>query len=116
MTKFTIKKAYQVSAILKDGSRVWYDTDPNSGGYPYWSKFHSQKTFESLDKVPTFGPADYMRTSGGVIRIEILEVEITARVLQVEDLVSRTKAKAMAEIEAIQAELARKIALLEGSE
>ena len=112
-TSFTIRKAYVLSAIKKDGSRVYYDTDAHSGGYPYWSTWASiHKEFPSLDKVPTIGPKDYMRNE--VTSIEVLEVSYKAKVVQTTELVSEAKAKAMAEIDKIQKELARKIASLEG--
>jgi hypothetical protein len=110
---FTIRKAYQLSAIDKAGKRVYYDTDAHSGGYPYWSTYHNDRTFESLDKIPTFSGTDYMRRE--VTRIEILEVKISAKVVQTTEIVSEAKAKAMAEIAKIEKELARKIAMLEGT-
>ena len=112
-TSFTIRKAYVLSAIKKDGSRVYYDTDAHSGGYPYWSTWASiHKEFPSLDKVPTIGPKDYMRND--VISIEVLEVTYRAKVIQSTELVSEARAKAEAEIAKIQKELAQKIAMLEG--
>lgn len=110
---FTIRKAYVLSAIKKDGTRVYYDTDAHSGGYPYWSTWASmRKEFPSLDKVPTIGPKDYLRND--VTSIEVLEVKMQAKVVQTTELVSEARAKAEAEIAKIQKELARKIALLEG--
>jgi hypothetical protein len=112
-TTFTIKKAYALSAIDKAGKRVYYDTDAHSGGYPYWSSYFNQhKTWESLDKVPTFSGADYMRSE--VTSIEVLEVEVQAKVVESTELVSEAKAKAMIEIERIQQELRKKVAALEG--
>jgi hypothetical protein len=109
-TTFTIKKAYQLSAIDKAGKRVYYDTDSHSGGYPYWSTWHNNLTFDSLDKIPTLKNDSYMYTD--IVCIEVLEVTITARVVESTDMVSEAKAKAMAEIAKIEAELARKIAML----
>lgn len=110
---FTLRSAFVLSGIKKDGSRVFYDTDDHSGGYPYWSTLVSQrKEFSTLDKVPTIGPKDYMRND--VITIEVLEVTYRAKVVSSTELVSEAKAKAMAEVEKIQAELTKKIALLEG--
>lgn len=110
---FTIKKAYALSAIDKTGKRVYYDTDAHSGGYPYWSTYFNQfKTWDSVDKVPTIGPKDYMRND--VTTIEVIEVDIRAKVVQTTELVSEAKAKAMAEIAKIEKELARKISALEG--
>jgi len=112
-TEFTIKKTYALSAVDKGGKRVYYDTDSHSGGYPYWSPFFDRfKTFESLDKIPTFGSDDYMRRD--VVRIEVLEVEVRAQVVQTTELVSKAKARAMAEIARIQQDLAKKVAALEG--
>jgi hypothetical protein len=112
-TEFTIKKTYALSAIDKAGKRVYYDTDSHSGGYPYWSPWLNQyKTFESLDKIPTFGSDDYMRRD--VVSIQVLEVEIRAQVVKTTELVSEVKARAMAEIERIQQDLTKKIAALEG--
>lgn len=112
-TSFTIRKAYVLSAIKKDGSRVYYDTDAHSGGYPYWSTFTSiHNEFPSLDKIPVIGPKDYMRND--VTTIEVLEVKYQAKVVQTTELVSEAKAKAMAEIDKIQKDLERKIASLEG--
>ena len=107
---FTIKKSYQLSAVKADGTRVWWDTDSHSGGYPYWSTWHNNRTFDSLDKIPVLGGEDYMRKD--VILIEVLEVEITGRVVDSTEIVSVAKAKAMAEIEAIQKELEKKLATL----
>lgn len=112
-TTFTIKKAYALSAIDKAGKRVYYDTDSHSGGYPYWSPYFNQfKTWESLDKIPTFSSTDYMRRD--VTTIEAIEVEVRAKVVQTTEIVSEARAKAEAEIAKIQKELARKIAMLEG--
>jgi hypothetical protein len=110
---FTLRSAYILSGIKKDGSRVYYDTDDHSGGYPYWSTYCStRKEFPTLDKVPTIGAKDYMRND--VIAIEVLEVTHRAKIISSTELVSDAKAKAMAEIEKIQKELAKKIAKLEG--
>jgi hypothetical protein len=113
-TTFTIKKAYALSAIDKAGKRVYYDTDSHSGGYPYWSPWLNQhKTWDALDKIPTFSSTDYMRQD--VVSIEVLEVEIQARVVQTTEIVSEVRAKAMAEIEKLEQELRRKVAMLEGT-
>ena len=113
-TTFTIKKAYALSAIDKTGKRVYYDTDSHSGGYPYWSPWLDQhKTWDELDKIPTFSSTDYMRQD--VVSIEVLEIEIQARVVQTTEIVSEVRAKAMAEIAKLEAELNRKVALLEGT-
>ena len=113
-TTFTIKKAYALSAIDKAGKRVYYDTDSHSGGYPYWSPWLDQhKTWDELDKIPTFSSTDYMRQD--VVSIEVLEIEIQARVVQTTEIVSEVRAKAMAEIAKLEAELNRKVALLEGT-
>lgn len=110
---FTIKKAYALSAIDKAGKRVYYDTDSHSGGYPYWSSYYNQhKTWETLDKIPTFSGTDYMRRE--VVSIEVIEVKIQAKVVQTTEIVSEARAKAEAEIAKIQKELAHKIAMLEG--
>lgn len=110
---FTISKAYVLSAINKKGERVYYDTDMHSGGYPYWSTYAaSAKNFGTLEKIPTIGPKDYMRND--VTCIEVLEVKMQAKVVESTELVSEAKAKAMAEIDKIQKELARKISMLEG--
>ena len=112
-TTFTIKKAYALSAIDKAGKRVYYDTDSHSGGYPYWSPWLNQfKTWDSLDKIPTFSSTDYMRRD--VTAIEVIEVEVRAKVVSTTEIVSEAKARAMAEIEKIQRELTQKIARLEG--
>jgi hypothetical protein len=113
-TTFTIKRAYALSAIDKAGKRVYYDTDSHSGGYPYWSPWLDQhKTWDELDKIPTFSSTDYMRQD--VVSIEVLEVEIQARVVQTTEIVSEVRAKAMAEIEKLELELRRKVSLLEGT-
>ena len=109
---FTIKKSYVLSAISKNGQRVYYDTDSHSGGYPYWStSTYSLKEFGSLDKIPVISSKDYMRND--VTAIEVLEVKVQAKVVQTTELVSEARAKAEAEIAKIQKELARKIAMLE---
>ena len=111
---FIIRKTYALSAIDKAGKRVYYDTDSHSGGYPYWSPFWNQhKSWDTLDKIPTFGPADFMRRD--VTSIEVIEVKIQAKVVQTTEIVSEARAKAMAEIAKIEKELARKIAMLEGT-
>lgn len=111
---FTIKQAYALSAVDKAGQRVYYHTDSHSGGYPYWSPYWSQdKTWDSLDKIPTFSSTDYMRRD--VVSIEVLEVKVQAKVVQTTEIVSEARAKAMAEIAQIEKELARKIAMLEGT-
>ena len=113
-TTFTIRKAYVLSAINKAGQRVFYDTDAHSGGYPYWSTSnYSLRQFESLDKIPTFTATDYMRKE--VTRIEVLEVKQQAKIVESTELVSEARAKAMAEIAKIEQELARKVAMLEGT-
>jgi hypothetical protein len=113
-TTFTIKKTYALSAIDKAGKRVYYDTDSHSGGYPYWSPWLNQhKTWDELDKIPTFSSTDYMRRD--VVSIEVLEVEIQARVVQTTEIVSEVRAKAMAEIAKLEQELRRKVAMLEGA-
>lgn len=110
---FTIKKAYALSAINKAGQRVYYDTDAHSGGYPYWSPYFNQfKTWETLDKIPTFSGTDYMRRE--VVSIEVIEVKVQAKVVQTTEIVSEARAKAEAEIAKIQKDLAHKIAMLEG--
>ena len=114
MKTFTIKKAYALSAIDKAGKRVYYDTDSHSGGYPYWSPFLNQhKVWESLDKIPTFGSTDYMRRD--VTSIEVLEIKVQAKVVSTTEIVSEVRAKAMAEIEKLEQELRRKVAMLEGT-
>jgi hypothetical protein len=113
-TTFTIKKAYALSAIDKAGKRVYYDTDSHSGGYPYWSPWLDQhKTWDALDKIPTFSSTDYMRRD--VTSIEVLEVKIQAKVVSTTEIVSEARAKAMAEIAKIEQELRRKVAMLEGT-
>ncbi len=110
---FTISKTYVLSAINKKGERVYFDTDAHSGGYPYWSTYASSaKKFDSLEKIPTIGTKDYMRND--VTVIEVLEVEMRAKVVESTELVSEARAKAEAEIAKIQKELARKISMLEG--
>jgi uncharacterized protein (UPF0335 family) len=110
---FTIKKAYMLTAIDKAGKRVYYDIDSHSGGYPYWSTYYNDsRSYDSLTKIPIIGPKDYLRNE--VTRIEVLEVEIQAKVVQTTEIMSEARAKAEAEITQIRKELARKLALLEG--
>lgn len=112
---FTIKKAYALGAINKAGKRVYYDTDLHSGGYPYWStSFNLHKTWESLDKIPTFSSSSYMRRD--VTSIEALEFKIQAKVVQTTEVMSEARAKAIAEIAKIEKELEHKIAMLESTE
>ena len=110
---FVIKKAYQLSAVNKAGQRVYYDTDAHSGGYPYWSTWYNNVTFDSLEKIPNFKSLDYMLRE--VARIEVLEVTIQARIVESTELISKARARAMAEIAKIEQDLARKIAQLEGT-
>lgn len=108
----TIKKSYALSAIDKAGKRVYYDTDPQSGGYAYWSPWMNQdQTWESLDKIPTFSREHYMCQL--VTSIEVLEVQVRVKVVQSTELVSVARAKAMAEIAKIQEDLAHRVAMLE---
>lgn len=109
---FTISKAFVLSALKKDGARVYYDVDSHSGGYPYWSTSAlGCRQFHDLDKIPTFKHDDYMRRE--VTVIEVLEVKYQARVVESTEVVSEVKAKAMAEIAKIEKELARKVSMLE---
>lgn len=111
---FTIKRAYALSAVDRAGQRVYYHTDSHSGGYPYWSPWFDQhKVWESLDKIPTFSSTDYMRRD--VVSIEVLEVQVQARVVTTTEIVSQHRARAMAEIEKLEQELRRKVALLLGT-
>ena len=111
---FTLKQAYMLTAIDKAGQRVYYDIDSHSGGYPYWSNWYNDRTFDSLEKIPTFSGSDtYMRRE--VTSIEVLEVKVQAKVIESTEIVSEAKAKAMAEIAKIEKELAHKIAMLEGT-
>jgi hypothetical protein len=111
-TSFTIRKAYVLSAINKEGQRVYYDTDSHSGGYPYWSTSdYNLRQFDSLDKVPTFSGTDYMRRD--VVSIEVLEIKVQAKVVQTTEIISEARARAEAEITEIRKELARKLARLE---
>jgi hypothetical protein len=113
-TSFTIKKAYALSAIDKAGQRVYYDTDSHSGGYPYWSPWLDQhRTWDELDKLPTFSGTDYMRRD--VTVIEVLEVKSQAKVVSTTEIVSEVRAKAMADIEKLEQELRRKVAMLEST-
>lgn len=110
---FTIKTTHLVSAIDKAGKRVYFAVDHHSGGYPYWSEYISNATeFDVLEKVPTFSPKDYMRNE--ITTLEVLRVKTQASIVDSTELVSEAKAKAMAEIDKIQRELALKIAALEG--
>lgn len=110
----TLSKYYLLTAINKAGERVYYDTDAHSGGYPYWSTWSaSAKRFEILGKIPTLKGDNYMRTD--VVRIEVLEVKQQAKIVESTEMISEARAKAMAEIAKIEQELARKIAMLEGT-
>ena len=110
---FTLRTVFLLAGVQKDGTRVYYNTDDHSGGYPYWSDYSSKRReFQSLDKIPTIGLDDYMRRD--IIGLEVIEVTHLAKVVSSTDLVSAAKAKAMAEIEKIRKELADKIAKLEG--
>ena len=110
----TLRKYYLLSAINKKGERVYFDMDYHSGGYPYWSPDETGcKKFGTLDKIPTLKGDDYMRQD--VVRVEVLEVKQQAKIVQSTEMISEARAKAMAEIAKIEQELARKIALLEGT-
>jgi hypothetical protein len=50
-----------------------------------------------------------------VASIEVLEVKIQAKVVSTTEIVSEVRAKAMAEITKLEAELNRKVAMLEGT-
>ena len=79
-TTFTIRKAYVLSAINKEGQRVYYDTDAHSGGHPYWSTSdYDIEQFDSLDEIPTISGTDYMRRN--VVSIEVLEIKLQAKVV-----------------------------------
>lgn len=110
---FLINKTYQLSGVKPDDSRVYYDTDYHSGGYPYWTDSSKRaKTFDVLDKVPSVRGDDYMVT--GMKAIEVLEVTTYAKVISTSDLVSVARAKAEVEIAEIEKQLAAKIAALKG--
>lgn len=110
---FTIETSYALSGIKQDGTRVYYDIDSHSGGYPYWSTYASNaKKFKDLTKVPTLAKKDYLRTE--VVKLEIIKVSLCATVVESTDLVSAAAVKAMAEIDQIKKDLACKIAALEG--
>lgn len=105
---FIIKTTHLLSAINKWGIRVYYAIDHHSGGYPFWSDWvSSAQEFDVLEKIPVIGPNDYMRNN--ITTIEVLHVDLQVTVLDSVELVSVAKAKAMAEIEEIQRELAKKI-------
>ena len=110
---FTISTEYMLSAINKNGTRVYYAIDDQSAGYPWWSEYVSMtRKFQDITKIPTFKGTDYMRTD--VVSIEVLKVDLRAKIIGTTEIVSEVKANAMAEIDKIQKELARKIATLEG--
>lgn len=110
---FLINKTYQISGVKLDDSRVYYDTDYNSGGYPYWTDCSRRaKTFDVLDKVPSVGKSDYMAT--GMKSIDVIEVTTYAKVISTSDLISVARAKAEVEIAEIEKQLANKIAALKG--
>ena len=89
-TAFTIRKAYVLSAINKEGQRVYYDTDSHSGGYPYWSTSdYDIEQFDSLDEIPTFSGTDYMRRN--VVSIEVLEIKLQAKVVQTTKIMSEAQ-------------------------
>ena len=103
-----------LTAINKVGKRVYYDNDAASGGYPWWNSSFNNRTYDSLSTIPSLtSGVDYMRSE--VSRIEVLEVEIRAKVVESTELVSEIRARAMAEIAKIEKELARKVAMLEGT-
>jgi hypothetical protein len=107
-SSFLIRKAYTLSAIDKTGNRVYYDTDHSSGGYPYWStRINFHYTFESLDKIPDISRTGYMYNE--VTQVEVLEIVVQATVVSTNEIVSFAKAKAMAEIDEIQKQLAKKL-------
>lgn len=109
---FVIKTAYALSAIDHDGNRVYYYIDNYSGGYPYWSSYPENfKNWESLDEVPIIGHKDNMRQQ--VTKIEVIRVEVQAKVVSTTEIVSEAKAKAMAEIAKIQKDLEERIAKVE---
>lgn len=108
---FTIKTVYVLSR--KTGAREYYANDPHSGGYPYWSEYiSSATTYDTMEEVPIIGLDD--RDRSGLASLEVLRVDTVATVVETTDLISEAKAKAMAEIEKIQAELASRIAALGG--
>ncbi len=110
----TLTKYYILSAIDTTGERVYFDIDYNSGGYHYWSKSETGcKKFYSLDKIPTLKGDDY--TNSNIVRIEVLEVLLQAKIVESTEMISDARAIAMAEIDKIKQELARKIALLEST-
>lgn len=109
---FTIRKTYALSAINKEGKRVYYGTDQHSGGWPYWSIYPSgRKEFDTLDEIPVIDPKHFLYNQ--VTSIEVLEISYNAKVIRTTELVSEARAKAEAEIAKIQKELEQKISLLE---
>lgn len=110
---FTIKTVYVLSGIRKTGDRVYFGTDSESGGYPYWSEYiSSATTYPTLEEVPIIGLDS--PTSSGLASLEVLHVNTVATVVEPTDLISEARASAMAKIEKIQAELASRIAALGG--
>ena len=110
---FTIKTVYVLPGIRKTVERVYFAIDSRSGGYPYWSEYiSSAETYDTMEEVPIIGHGDH--PSGGLVSLEVLSVSTVARVVEATELISEAKARAMAEIEKIQAELASRIAALGG--
>ena len=102
-----LKTSFLISGIKPDNSRVYYAIDSHSGGYPYWASYTAAaKEFESATAVERLGKDDFMRKE--VIKIEVLRVELEATVVGTEEMVSEAKAKAMAEIAAIEKQLQEK--------
>ena len=106
-----LEKMYVISGIsAKDQKRVYVAIDQASGGYPYWSRrFTDAKQYKKpTDFVDMLDFMIHDVTSWGM-----LEVEVTGTVVQPGDMVAYARAQTQEKIDALTAELAKEIAVLE---
>lgn len=72
MTKgYQYRRTFHLRRITKDGTIEYYDTDSQSSGYPYWSKYHVGKAFhDELPEVDKLISGSYMSDD----KTQVLEV------------------------------------------
>jgi hypothetical protein len=117
---FVLSTVYMLSAINAQGQRVYYEQGDAAGQILYWQESNMirttrgktdniliRTTWPDLACVPHF-PADHAMHKG-MDKIQVLEVQIQARVLPPADLAARARAVAAAKIAQIQKELDQEI-------
>ena len=108
---FILSTHYVISATNTKGDRLYYALDSNSGGYPYWAaRVEVAKTFKDLNAIPLDSVDKNMVKDMAVV--EVLQIEMVAKVMNSQELVSAAKLKAMAEIAKIEQDLTDRVSKL----